>query len=193
MKGYNRFYTGVFALISMLGFLSMAVAGDFYKVVKADGSIEYTQSPPAQNAKPVDLPSLSVISPEKKLTSYNPDKTAGAEEKAGEPKRNYSGLAITSPADEENIWGSSAKVMVQVHLPGSLASGDRVLISLNGKDQPPLVGSTIVLNGLDRGEHRLQAKIVNSTGKVLTTSPVVRFYMKQSQAAIAPRPEARGG
>jgi len=193
MKGYNRFYTNIFVAISALCFFSIAMAGDFYKVVKADGSIEYTQTPPAQNAKPVDLPGLSVISPEEKLTGYNPEKATDAAAKAKEPTRNYRGLAITSPADEENIWGSGAKVMVQVSLPGSLVTGDRLQVYLDGKAQPPLVGSTTVLTGLDRGEHSLQAKIVNSRGKVMASSPVIRFYMKQSQAVVVPRPQPRGG
>ncbi|MBE9548474.1 MAG: hypothetical protein IMF09_03630 [Proteobacteria bacterium] len=193
MNGYNRFYTSIFVTISALCFLSMAVAGDFYKVVKADGSIEYTQTPPAQNAKPMDLPGLSVISPEKKFTGYNPEKATDAAQQAQEPRRNYRGLAITSPADEENIWGSGAKVMVQVSLPGSLVAGDRIQVSLDGAVQPPLVGSTVVLSGLDRGEHSVQARIVNSKGRVMASSPIIRFYMKQSQAVVVPRPRPRGG
>lgn len=192
MKGYNRFYSVISVAFSAVFFISMAVAGDFYKVVKADGSIEYTQTPPANNAKPVDLPGLSVISPEKKLTGYNTEKTSAAAAQPKQAKRNYRGLAITSPADEENIWGSGAKVMVQVSLPGPLVAGDRVQVSLDGKVQPPLVGTTMVLSNLDRGEHHLQAKIVDSRGKVMTSSPVVRFYMKQSQVVV-PRVRPGGG
>ncbi|MCF6263147.1 MAG: hypothetical protein L3J24_06125 [Xanthomonadales bacterium] len=191
MKGFIS-TSSILLTLAILSLSASIVAGEFYKVVKADGSIEYTQTPPAQNAKPVDLPGLSVISPEAKLTGYN----SKDEDDVDEPdvvKRNYRGLSISSPADDESIWGSGGKVMIQVNLPGALAPGDRLQVSVDGKVQSIMAGTALVLSNVDRGEHSLQARIINSKGRVMASSPVTRFHMKQVQAVAVPGRRPRGG
>lgn len=193
MKGFISTSSRIILTLAILTLSAITVAGEFYKVVKADGSVEYTQTPPAQNAKPIDLPGLSVISPEKKLEGYNTNRNKEAAEEPLAVKRNYRGLAISSPANDESIWGSGGKVMIQVKLPGPLAPGDRLQVSVDGKAQPIMAGTALVLSGVDRGEHSLQARIVNSKGKVMASSAVTRFHMKQVQAVAIPGRRPRGG
>ncbi|MCF6264593.1 MAG: hypothetical protein L3J24_13540 [Xanthomonadales bacterium] len=192
MKGFIN-TSNILLMLAILSISAITVAGEFYKVVKADGSVEYTQTPPAQNAEPVDLPGLSVISPEVKLTGYNSEEDEENTDDHDVVKRNYRGLAISSPADDESILGTGGKVMIQVNLPGELAPGDRLQVSVDGKVQSIMAGTALVLSGVDRGEHSLQARIINSKGRVMASSPVTRFHMKQIQAVAVPGRRPRGG
>jgi len=193
MKGFISVRSSLFLTLAILSLSAIVVAEEFYKVVKADGSIEYTQTPPGENAKPIELPGLSVISPEEKLEGYNLDRDEEEAEEATVASRNYRGLAISSPANDESIWGSAGKVMIQVKLPGPLVSGDRLQVKIDGNVQPIMAGTSLVLTGIDRGEHSLQARIVNTNGKVIASSPITRFHMKQVQAVAVPGRRPRGG
>jgi len=192
----NRMLKKLLPLLAVLsGYTMLAQAGDFYKVVKADGSVEYTQKPPKKGAKAVDLPGLSVISPEKKLKQYNPESKTLAQSVDGSTdtttsSAKYSGLEIASPADQENIWGTGGDVAVKVNLSGKLAKGDKLVIELDGSQQPGVSGTGTTISGVARGEHKLQAKIISRGGKELTSSSTITIFVMQSQQQ---QKRARGG
>ena len=180
MKGYNKHFTAMFIAILSLCYIASAMAQDFYKVVKPDGSIEYTQNPPAENAKPVDLPGLSVISPEKKLTEYKPEAAKTSAVAIEEPKRNYRGVSITSPLNEASIWGTGATVTVEVSLPGPLFEDDTVQLILDGEKLPAKTATTFELKEIDRGEHTVRATILDNRSQVVANTQAVTFHMKQA-------------
>ncbi len=164
------------ASIVLLSFQSTAEE-KYYKVVRADGSIEYTQSSPSKDAKPVDLPGLSVISPERedRVITHKDDPEQDPE--SIERDQNYNGIEIASPTEQENLWGTEGIITVEVELPRDLSNGAKVQLSLDGNVLPALDSTSFTLKDVFRGEHKLVAKVVSSSGKVLATSPSRTFYI----------------
>ncbi len=164
------------ASIVLLSFPSTAEE-KYYKVVRADGSIEYTREKPSKGSKPIELPGLSVISPEKDADLPQNSVRSDQGVVVKEPARKYGSIGIASPSEQENLWGTAGTITVRVELSKKLNQGDKIQLSLDGEDFPAIANTTFTLNDVYRGEHKLVAKVVSSKGKVLATSPTRTFYI----------------
>lgn len=100
------------------------------------------------------------------------------------------GVSIVSPRNEETIHDNTGRVAVTVAIRNgdSLAAGGAIRVLLDGKPfGPDARASSFALEGLERGEHRLQVQLTNAAGTVIATSEVVTFYMWQASAQFPSR------
>jgi hypothetical protein len=100
------------------------------------------------------------------------------------------GISIVSPRNEETIHDNTGRVAVTVAIRNGdpLAAGGAIRVLLDGKPfGPDARASSFVLEGLERGEHRLQVQLTNATGTAIATSEVVTFYMWQASALFPSR------
>ena len=100
------------------------------------------------------------------------------------------GVSIVSPRNEETIHDNTGRVAVAVAIRNgdSLAAGGAIRVLLDGKPfGPDARASSFALEGLERGEHRLQVQLMNAAGTVIATSEVVTFYMWQASALFPSR------
>jgi hypothetical protein len=88
------------------------------------------------------------------------------------------GLVITRPAPAEVVHDNAGRVGVAVAIEdgAALPPGYALRLLLDGVPAAPDRRTpAFELEGVERGEHRLQALIVDADGRVLTRSPSVDF------------------
>jgi len=99
-----------------------------------------------------------------------------------EPGSPYEVLEIVQPGQEETLWNIGGELTVTVRVQPALRRGDRIELYYDGnrlEDLPP--GQTVFrLTEVWRGEHSLQAMIVDSDGQVVKQSEPVIFYVQQT-------------
>lgn len=159
-------------------------ADKIYKTVDENGNIVYTNDPKDENAEAVDLPELGVVEAgEQADLSMEAARRAKARTEArsdAAQRKPYGDLAITSPAEEEAIWGSAGNLEVTVDSGDFLAPGHRIRVMLDGSEIPQSEDGTFRIDQVYQGEHKLTAQVVDAAGNVLAKSGTRTFYMKQA-------------
>ena len=149
-----------------------------YKWKKPDGSIVYSDQPPAEGATPTDLPQVQEI----KIAVPPPPSSEDESEESATPKKQtvvYTKLEITQPENDSTIRDNAGNVSVNLNLEPRLQEGDITVISLDGKAIGQGRGTSISLSNVDRGTHTLQAMVKNDQGAVLITAPSVTFHLQR--------------
>jgi hypothetical protein len=99
------------------------------------------------------------------------------------------GLTVTRPAPGDVVHDNEGRVGVTVAIEDDavLPRGYAIRLLLDGAPAAPdHRGLQFELAGVARGEHRLEAWIVDDAGRVLTRSPAVAFTVWQA-SRIQPR------
>jgi hypothetical protein len=87
-------------------------------------------------------------------------------------------IAIVSPRSGDAVGDAEGRVPVTLN--ASLANGERVRLLLNGIVVPAAgQGDRVVLMNVERGEHRLEAEVVDDNGAVVATSVPVTFVVNR--------------
>lgn len=163
-------------LVFVLALLVAApsVMAQAYRWVDEDGVVQYSDRP-QPGAERIDLPRANTtrIRP---YTRPEPDPDDEAEPQA--PFR-YESLAVVSPAAEETLWNIEGILNVSLALTPSLRPGHQLRVYYDG--QPVRTsGTSFQLEEVYRGEHNLQAEVLDEAGKVMIRSQPLRFYVQQS-------------
>ena len=173
--------------------LCMAAGGAYaqnkvYKSKDADGNIIYTDQAPPEGAEAMVLPGLSIVTPRENQESVRtlnvnrrPESgvTATALPSMEELRQTYSAVEISSPKDDEQLWGTGNTVDVTINLKGPLLAGLSIQLTLDGQALPRQSSTSIRLDELYRGAHTLQAAVVDGNGQVFGRSDTVNFFVRQ--------------
>ena len=92
-------------------------------------------------------------------------------------------VAILTPAQEATIHDNSGTLVVEVKVepPIDPEKGTSIRVLLDGKPAAPdSPGMRFTLKGVERGEHWLQALLIDRQGQTLSVSGTVRFTMWQA-------------
>ena len=92
-------------------------------------------------------------------------------------------VAILAPVQQETIHDNSGTLAVEVKVepPIDTEKGTSIRILLDGKRAAPdSPGMSFTLQGLERGEHWLQALLIDRQGQTLSVSDTVHFTMWQA-------------
>ena len=171
------------------------LAAQVYKVVDKDGNVTYTDQPPGDGSKPVDLKPISVV--ETPVYEAPAKAEAGAE---GEQlslrdlRRMYRDFSIVAPQSEESIWHPDAPVTVAWNTGKPLKTGMKVSVSVDGKLQAATTDQIIPVAGLERGEHRVTAELKDGNNqRVASAEPIVFFVRRPSAINNRPQVSPHGG
>jgi len=104
--------------------------------------------------------------------------------------RYYDSIGILKPAGDATIFDNAGNLEVLVAVAPALRPGDRVVLTLDGHPAASGAGLRFALSGIDRGEHTLVAKAVDSDGDSLIASPPVVFNLWRASRLF---PNRRGG
>jgi len=152
-------------------------AAQVYKIVRPDGTIEFTDQP-VKNSETINLPSVQGYD-----SSGGGKPAAQSSPTAAPAKQNgnseYLQFAITSPATEETIPNTGGVVSVSVNVSPALQKGDEVVITLDGKEVARGASTSFSLSEVYRGAHLVGASIVDSSGSVIRQANPVTFYVFQ--------------
>jgi len=179
----------------LMTFLVLAAAGlvnaQVYKSVDENGTVVYSDEPPVKGAQPIELPPISVIeAPEYKKgpaeSDRQPDNSSAPSLR--ELRHDYKDFAIVAPKQDESIWHPTGPVTAAWSTPKPLQPGMQVSLMLDGQKQAPTTAQIIPLGNLDRGEHTLQAVLVDARKRNIATTVMITFYIRQPN--IFSRPQA---
>ena len=172
-------------LLILIAFVLVIANGpltaQIYKVVDKDGNVTFTDRSPADGAKPVDLPPISVIESPVYETKTKP---AEAEAAANEPslrdmRRNYKDFEITSPQPEQSLWQPEQATMVAWNARYQLHPGMQVTVFVNGQQYATSTEKMIPIGELDRGEHTVTAELKDAKNRKIATAKPVTFYIQR--------------
>lgn len=166
-----------------LVFLSLCCLAEekkkIYKYTDENGVTHYSETKPNENYEEADLPALSIVpsAPVKATTDNNGESITEADD----PSKVVN-FEIVSPGDEQNLWGTGLKLTAKVTpLTEAQQQIFQVQFVLDGKKQKPSNQTTQVFENVYRGEHRLQANLLNKfTQKVVKKSKEITFFMHQN-------------
>jgi len=164
-------------LVITLACLSLAyyALAEVYRVVDENGTVQYTDNPPAGDptVESVDLPTINT----------QPGLQTGKTFKKQEDKEEHAGyqsINISAPAQGTTIPPGQESIPVQVSLTPQLKDGDAIQLMFNGQPYVPASSSTSYnISSLIRGEHKIQAQIIDSEGNVIARSGTTTVYVKR--------------
>lgn len=171
----KRLFFGILALLLAGGL----VAEEAYRWVDADGVVHYSDRP-EPGAQTIELPTYEPPSgpatpvPNSRFTRRN---DAPAETEAA--PFSYESLTVASPAAEQTLWNIEGVLNVSLSLNPGLQSGHRVRVYFDGTPQM-VTGTSFQIEGVYRGQHNLQAEVIDQSGKLMIRSEPSRFYVQQN-------------
>jgi hypothetical protein len=183
-----------FILLTLALAILTAQAAEVYRYVDEKGNTVFTDQPRsgAQRMVVEPAPATSVVVPILPAPSQAPAKAStkpGSEAFAG-----YTDLRITQPGPSEILVNTAGDVDVSLNLHPPLRAdlGHGLTVLLDGA---PVAQNTtrmnLVLNNIDRGEHVLEAFVLDAAGQVLIQSIPVHFTL-QRPSLLQPGRQAPG-
>lgn len=178
----------ILGIAALLAGNCVQAAEEVYRWVDEDGVIHYSDQPHPGAEKlviegapaPGTRLSSGASSAQRAGTRTQPAQQPQAEEPFG-----YESLEISRPSAEETLWNIGATLDVTLDLQPSLQPGHRVRVYFDGEPRD-VSGTRFTLGEVYRGEHNLQAEIVDANGNVMIRSEPSRFYVQQT-SVINPR------
>jgi hypothetical protein len=118
--------------------------------------------------------------------------SAQAQAQAGPPVAQpsaYTSIAIVQPANEATVFDNAGNVDVKVALSPApdLDAGDRIALLLDGQQAALQSTTQFSLGSVVRGEHRLEARIVDRNGSTVIASAPVKFHLWQASRLFSNR------
>ena len=158
-------------------FLALNVQAKLYKWVDETGEVHYSDAPPAQDAKPMDLPPLQTTP----AVKYKPKEKKDADKtEKEEDKFSYSKFEIATPANDATIRDNSGNMNISLVIAPALNTEKehyiRILLDNRVKVSKTQRLSTS-LSFVDRGSHTLKAEVRDAAGKLVKSSNTVTFHM----------------
>lgn len=168
-------------ILVLLGLLAVpcALANEAYVWTDEDGVVHYSDRP-HPGAERVELQTPNTSRSLARGSSATTTST-GQGDNAAEPVPTfrYESLEVASPAPEETLWNIEGRLSVSLALTPALRQGHQIRVYFDGN--PTVVTTTAFrINEVWRGEHTLQAEVVDEAGNLLIRSSLNRFYVQQS-------------
>ncbi len=115
----------------------------------------------------------------------NPNNPTSTAAKKPEPIPHYT-IEITSPTNEQTFQSNTISIPVSVMVTPELKKGDQVVLFIDGMQfSEPGDSTTFNTHRLDRGQHTLQAKVIQKNGPG-AESPLVTIFQHRSSALLRP-------
>ena len=162
------------ALTSLLA--TLAGAQSVYTWVDANGQRHYSDRP-VDGATPVQIS-------ESQTFSNPPDVPVAGLQTAAEPESpafSYSIIDVVGPAEQETLWNIATILPVELAIFPALRQSDRIDLILDGGYIE--IGArtlSLTVSEVYRGEHTLQAVIVDGNGDEVGRSATVTFFVRQN-------------
>jgi len=165
--------------------LSTPVQAEIYRWVDDSGAVVYSDMP-QKNAEEVKLPGLDLYKGSLSSATESPSSTS---QSTKVDKTKYSLFKVTSPANEATIRDNAGKITISMQLTPKLKSGHAIIISIDGKDTK-VSGLNHGFTGLDRGAHKVSAKVIDASGQAIITSEQTTFHLIR-QSLLSPINKAK--
>lgn len=180
----TRMVVSVISICLVAGAVLPAMAASVYRHVDAEGNVVYSDEPGTGTR--VDLKPITVVDP----TEVEPRADSRQSITPETPAVEYERFVITRPENQQTLpTGQAGNVQVRLAIEPALQRGDRVQLRVDGKvSQSPMHTSVFVLTQLPRGEHQLQADLVDAQGQVRLSTPPVTLYVQRASINLPANP-----
>lgn len=179
-------------LFSLLLIPALASA-EIYQWTDKAGNPAYGDHPPdGVVATPVNIkPAQTFTTPpmsESAEAALTPDESNAPEDEDQAGIVTYTKLQIVSPKNDEPVRSNGGTLTIQMGSYPELAaqSGDQFQVLMDGQPVMTTSVSTVVLQNVDRGTHKLQVQIIDANGQVKKSSPAIEFHMLRVALGGAP-------
>lgn len=163
------------AMLSSLNSLP-ASAEIIYRIENKDGSVVFTDTPPAnQQAETVELSPTNtqprLVAPKATEVVAKPDSSR------------YTRVALVQPTNDLTIPPGQLDVVVQVALEPELQESHRIQFVMDGRVQgKPVAATSISIGNLVRGTHTIRAQVVDQNNAVIASSGTATIHVKRHSA-----------
>lgn len=177
-----------------VGLSPAVMATTVYRSTDAQGNVIFTDQPD-RGGERVELPEVTVV-PSRRQDEPAP-RQAEPREEGGEAQRSvsspfmpYSRFRIASPEHETTLpTGSAGNVPVELAIEPELRDDHQVRLLVDGEvSQSAMHTTAFMLTNLDRGEHELQAELLDGSGQVRHRSAPVTLYVQRASANLPQNP-----
>ncbi len=163
-------------------FFSADAFAQAYRWVDENGVVHYSDRP-QEGAEEFQLPE-SDASTRTPRTPATP-RTRSSDPQPQQPDEGYSSISFVSPDNEETLWNIGGVLNVQLAVTPRLRPGHKVRVYFDGEPRD-LVSLVFPINEVWRGEHTLQAEVLDRNDQLLIRSEMIRFYVQQTSVLSAP-------
>jgi hypothetical protein len=163
-----------------------AHAAKIYKWTDAQGNVIYSDTP-RPGAIEMDIPTEPAG-----IVPVPPQEPTKPGEGTAQPAAGYDALTVRSPAEGQVLENPGGWVNVSLAVTPALrtAEGHAIRLRLDGQTLAARYpGSEIAIPDVQRGEHMLEAEVVDRAGAVLITSAVVTFTVHEASSQAPEGPE----
>jgi hypothetical protein len=167
--------------VLFLALAAMPLTAEVYKVIDEDGNVTFTDRPPGDGSKPMELQPISVV--EAPVYELKPKPAAEGED--GEPlslrtlRGMYRDFVIVAPQSEESIWHPDAPITVAWSTGTPLQTGMKANVSVDGKLQANTTDRVVPVANLERGEHTVTAELTNERNQTVATANPIVFFVRR--------------
>lgn len=161
-------------LLLILVLVSAPTLAQIYKTTDADGNVVFTDTPPGDAAaEQVDLQPTNTVAPPAPAPKPAPREAQREPEEPAVPQ-----AVITDPANESTIPMGGGNFTVSATVEPGLLGGQGLQLIIDGQPEGDVQpNATWNLMNVFRGAHDLVVQVVDSDGKVLSSSEPVRVYV----------------
>jgi len=183
----------IFKTLLLLVFVLPAYANtDIYSWTDESGERHFSDMP-QEGAESVELSPTNTFSSEPPAPELgSASASLGGDESAddGNTEDSYKNFAIVAPSQEETFWNiGDGTISVGMALSPRLKPGHRIQLLMDGAPVPDYRGKSLshTLQGpIARGQHSLQATIVDADGNPIKTAEGVTFFVQQTSVGRRP-------
>ncbi|MDZ7851785.1 MAG: DUF4124 domain-containing protein [Halomonas sp.] len=178
----------------------VAQAQNIYRSTDAQGNVVFTDNP-ERGGEEVDLKPLTVVPSRGGVREGEPPavidgggSSGGTSAGPGQPFMPYDSFTILSPRQEETLpTGAAGNVQVALGIQPNLREDHRVRLLVDGRvSQTAMHTDTFMLNNLNRGEHVLQAELLDANGAVRHRTSPVTLYVQRASVNLPQNPNNPG-
>lgn len=161
-------------LLVILVLVSAPTLAQIYKTTDADGNVVFSDTPQGDAAaEQVDLQPTNTVAPPAPAPRPAPRETEPQPAESVAPQ-----AVITEPANETTIPMGGGNFTVSATVEPGLLGGQGLQLVIDGHPEGDVQpNATWNLMNVFRGAHDLVVQVVDSDGKVLSSSQPVRVYV----------------
>lgn len=164
-------------LISIMLFGSTAQAAPVYRWVDENGQVTYSDRP-GPGAVVIEL---STSAPSLDAGPSSPPGQQSAMEPQPPAVADYETLAVLQPASRETLWGTAGRVEVSIGISPDLQPSHSLALYMDGELAEFGAHATgFAVENVPRGEHTVEAVILDEVDRELLRSEPVTFFVQQT-------------
>lgn len=171
------------ALLSLLLIFSVPAFADIYKYIDGQGNTVFTNQPPeGVKADTIDLPPANTVN----IRTPEPPPPLPERQAQQAP---YRTLQVSGIPDEQALRANNGTFVVSALLEPALQRGHTLRFLLDGIPQAaPGSTTSLQLNNVDRGEHRLQIEVLRGERVIQRSEPQSFTVQRVNTSSPALRP-----